>query len=132
MVLKCLRYNFGWHQGYSLFYKYTYICWYNAFLWSCISLIPTSYINDNHCKYPCRVKEVHLLFRHQMPYNVHGLSNLCARKREDHVLTFNSAIPNVSCLIFLHLMIKTVWLTWYTINCFARVIEDKVDLLLRS
>lgn len=40
---------------------------------------------------------------------LHGLSNLCARKTEDHVLTFNSAIPNVSCLIFLHLMIKTVW-----------------------
>lgn len=82
MVLKCLKYNFGWHQGYSLFYKYTYICWYNAFLWSCISFIPTPYINDNHCKYPCSAKEVHLLFRHQMPYNVARVIELVSKKKQ--------------------------------------------------
>lgn len=38
-----------------------------------------------------------------------GYRTCVQEKTEDHVLTFNSAIPNVSCLIFLHLMIKTVW-----------------------
>lgn len=63
---------------------------------------------------------------------LYGLLNLCVRKREDYVLIFNLVILNVLCFIFLYLMIKIVWLIWYIINCFVRVIEDKVDLLLRS
>lgn len=63
---------------------------------------------------------------------LYGLLNLSVRKREDYVLIFNLVILNVLCFIFLYLMIKIVWLIWYIINCFVRVIEDKVDLLLRS
>lgn len=63
---------------------------------------------------------------------LYGLLNLCVRKIEDYVLIFNLVILNVLCFIFLYLMIKIVWLIWYIINFFVRVIEDKVDLLLRS